>query len=176
MQGRGQGQGQNLRGPYGHESGFKSRPSDSGCYCLHHCAAGIPPTLITLVFLKLNLTNQNMHRRGQNLRGPYSYVITGPNPQVYRKVPIINPVHRYRASQHSWRPGRSTKLAVGASGIHRTPTANRAPSADLYGTRKHTGMVFFPPIPGARRGSGGRLLTLPPITIVDLPLNHFCVA
>ena len=54
-----------------------------------------------------------MVRRGQNLRGPYGYVIT----QVYRKVPItINPVHRSRASQHPWLPERSTKLAVGASG------------------------------------------------------------
>ena len=42
--------------------------------------------------------------------------IHGPNPQVYRKVPItINPVHRSRASQHPWLPERSTKLAVGAS-------------------------------------------------------------
>jgi hypothetical protein len=54
-----------------------------------------------------------MVRRGQNLRGPYGYVIT----QVYRKVPItINPAHRSRASQHPWLPERSTKLAVGASG------------------------------------------------------------
>ena len=30
MQGWGRGQGQNLSGPYGHESGL-SRPSDSGC-------------------------------------------------------------------------------------------------------------------------------------------------
>ena len=58
-----------------------------------------------------------MFRRGQNLRGPYSYVITGPNPQFYHKVPItINPVHRFLALQHSWRPERFMKLAVGASG------------------------------------------------------------
>jgi len=58
-----------------------------------------------------------MFRRGKSLRGPYSYVIMGPNPQFYRKVPItINPVHRFLALQHSWRPERFMKLAVGASG------------------------------------------------------------
>jgi hypothetical protein len=158
MQGRGQGQGQNLRGPYGHESVFKSRPSDSGCYCLHHCAAGIPPTLITLVFLKLNLTNQNMPRRGQNLRGPYSYVITGPNPQFYRKVPIINPVRRSRASQHSWRPGRSTKLAVGASGGALPPHSHYKQSQYSRFLRlvvAYGDGYSIPPIPGAQRGSVG---------------------
>ena len=83
--------------------------------------------------LKVKL-HQNMFRRGQNLRGPYSYVITGPNPQFYRKVPItINPVHRLRASPFSWRPERdSRKLAVGASGTHRTPTTNKATIVASY--------------------------------------------
>ena len=43
---------------------------------------------------------------------PTTYL--GPNPQVFRKVPILNPVHRSRASHLPWLPGRSTKLAVGA--------------------------------------------------------------
>ena len=87
-----------------------------------------------------------MVRRGQNLRGPYGYVIT----QVYRKVPItINPAHRSRASQHPWLPERSTKLAVGASGTHRTPTTNRASTVAFYDPWWHTGMgILAPPSQG----------------------------
>jgi hypothetical protein len=87
-----------------------------------------------------------MVRRGQNLCGPYGYVIT----QVYRKVPItINPVHRSRVSQHPWLPMRSTKLAVGASGTHRTPTTNRASTVAFYDPWRHTGMgILAPPSQG----------------------------
>ena len=64
----------------------------------------------------VNFRLQSMHRRGSEPTYVDLTTYLGPNPQVYRKVPIINPVHRSRASQHPWLPERSTKLAVGASG------------------------------------------------------------
>ena len=99
--------------------------------------------------------DQNMHRRGQNLRGPYSYVITGPNPQFYRKVPFINPVHRSRASQHSWRPERSMKLAVGASGgallASHSHYKQSQYSRFLRLVVAYGDGYSIPPIPGARQ-------------------------
>ena len=56
--------GQNLRGPYGHESGLRAGLLILVVIVFLIARGGIPPTLSTLVFLKLNLTNQNMHRRG----------------------------------------------------------------------------------------------------------------
>ena len=89
----------------------------------------------------------------------------GPNPQVYRKVPIINPVHRFLALQHYWRPERFMKLAVGGSGGVLPPHSHykqRQYSHFLRLVVAYGDGYSVPPIPGAgggqewvRRGSGG---------------------
>ena len=140
---------------------FKSGPSDSDCL-LHRMEKSSSPCSLhwhqILVSVHwYHLPNQNMHRRGiVDLRGPHSYVITGPNPQFYRKVPIINPVHRSLASQHSWRPERSMKLAVGASGGVLPPHSHHKQSQ--YSRFLHLVVAYgdgysIPPIPGVQRGS-----------------------
>jgi hypothetical protein len=69
---QGQGQGQNLSGPYGHESG-----SRAGLLILIVVfiawggLRGPPPRAHNIGMPEVEL-HQNMHRRGQNLRGPYN--------------------------------------------------------------------------------------------------------
>ena len=60
MQGRGQGQGQNLRGPYGHESGLRAGLRILIVFLI--ARGGLPPHAQYIGI---------RHRRGQNLRGPY---------------------------------------------------------------------------------------------------------
>ena len=77
MQGWGQGRGQNLSGPYRHESGLLI------LIVFFIAQGGLRghPLRARDIGIRLKLIlHQNMFRRGQNLRGPYSYVITGPNP------------------------------------------------------------------------------------------------
>jgi hypothetical protein len=96
MQGRGQGQGQNLSGPYGQESGLRA-----GLLILivFFIARGsLPPRAHNIgIRLKLNFTKICTE-------GVRTYVdlttYRRPQSQSYRKVPItINPVHWSRVSQ-----------------------------------------------------------------------------
>jgi hypothetical protein len=95
-------------------SQFKGRPSESVCF--NH-RTGRSPCPCSVNWYQAEVV---LHDPKYAQKGVRTYVdlttYLGPNPQVYRKVSIINPVHRSRASQHPWLPERSTKLAVGASG------------------------------------------------------------
>ena len=96
-------------------SQLKGRPSESVCFTPR---TGRSPCPCSVNWYQAEVVHHNPKYVQKGVR-TYVDLTTylGPNPQVYRKVPItINPVHRFLALQHSWRPERFMKLAVGASG------------------------------------------------------------
>jgi hypothetical protein len=110
MQGRGQGQGQNLSGLYGQESGLRAGLLILIVFFI--ARGGLPPRAHNIgIRLKSNFTKICTE-------GVRTYVdlttYRRPQSQSNRKVPItINPVQGSRASQ-LLASRRSTKLAVGA--------------------------------------------------------------
>ena len=133
-------------------SQVKGRPSEFVCF---NPRTGRSPCPCSVNWYQAEVV---LHDPNHVQKGVRTYVdlttYLGPNPQVYRKVPIINPVHRSRASQHPWLPERSTKLAVGGSGgmLHRTPTTNRASTVVFSDPWWHTGMgILAPPSQGITR-------------------------
>ena len=93
-------------------SQFKGRPSES-VFFNHRTGRSPCPCSVNWYQAEVELHDPKYAQKGVRTYVDLTTYL-GPNPQVYRKVPIINPVHRSRASQHPWRPERATKLAVGA--------------------------------------------------------------
>ena len=103
MQGWGQGRGQNLMDLMV-MSQFKGRPSESVCFN-HRTGRSPCPCSVTWYQAEAELHDPKYAQKGVRT---YVNLTTylGPNPQIYRKVPIINPVHRSRASQHPYLAAR----------------------------------------------------------------------
>ena len=110
-------------------SQVKGRPSEFVCF---NPRTGRSPCPCSVNWYQAEVV---LHDPNHVQKGVRTYVdlttYLGPNPQVYRKVPIINPVHRFLALQHSWRPERFMKLAVGASGGVLPPHSHYKPSTEV---------------------------------------------